>query len=92
MPRWFLDVPYIDICVKADLLVHDAQYTEREYRSKKTWGCSTYGQAMLLASSARAKRIGFFHHDPERTDEELDVQVDRRIECFAESEGMEIVL
>ena len=93
---------YIAICTHADLLVHDAQYTDEEYESKRTWGHSTYNQAMLLASSARVKKLGFFHHDPERTDEEIERQValsreklkqaNRSIECFAVSEGMEFSL
>ena len=93
---------YVAACARADLLIHDAQYTEAEYRSKKTWGHSTYSQVIMLAMSARAQRLGFFHHDPERTDEEIDKLVStaqgkaaaegRKVSCFGVAENQEIVL
>jgi ribonuclease BN (tRNA processing enzyme) len=93
---------YVDACARADLMIHDAQYTEAEYPKKKTWGHSTYTQALRLALSARAKRIGFFHHDPDRTDDDIDRLVasarslvaseGRRVACFAAREGQEIVV
>jgi phosphoribosyl 1,2-cyclic phosphodiesterase len=93
---------YVEACARADLLIHDAQYTEEEYKKKKTWGHSTYSQSLMLAMSARAKRVGFFHHDPERTDDDIDGLVsrtrrkaedeNRSIECFGVAEGQEIVI
>jgi hypothetical protein len=53
-----------------------------------------------LAIASGVKRLGLFHHDPDRSDDELDRQSDfcrKRIqqagspvECFACSEGDEI--
>jgi phosphoribosyl 1,2-cyclic phosphodiesterase len=56
----------------ADLLIHDAQYTETEYAGKIGWGHSTYEQALAAAGRAGVKRLALFHHDPDRTDDQLD--------------------
>lgn len=93
---------YTDFCRGADLLIHDAQYTDEEYRSTRGWGHSTYSSAMQLAIEAGVKRLCLFHHDPDRTDDDLDHQLDycRNImskagattECLAAAEGMKVSL
>jgi len=52
----------------ADLLIHDAQYTEPEYQSKAGWGHSSYRQALAFAGVAGVKRLVTFHHDPSHDD------------------------
>jgi phosphoribosyl 1,2-cyclic phosphodiesterase len=91
---------YVDFCRGADLLFHDAQYTEAEYAHTQGWGHSTYLDAIELAVEARVKRLGLFHHDPDRSDDDLDHQVDfcrdrlslagREVDCFAVADGMEL--
>jgi phosphoribosyl 1,2-cyclic phosphodiesterase len=93
---------YAAFCRGADLLFHDAQYTDEEYKARRGWGHSTYADAVDLAIEAGVRRLGLFHHDPDRADEDLDRQVEncrRRIreagaalECFACAEGMKIAL
>lgn len=61
----------------ADLLVHDAMYADEEYEAKVGWGHSTFTQTLALASEAGVKKLLFFHHAPERGDEELDGLVAR---------------
>ncbi len=67
----------VDFVRGADVLVHDAMYTEEEYAERKGWGHSTFRQALRLAEEAEVGRLFFFHHDPERTDEEIDEIVGR---------------
>ena len=55
-----------------DLLIHDAQYTAAEFAQKATWGHCTQDYAVAVAASCGAKKLAMFHHDPERTDDELD--------------------
>jgi phosphoribosyl 1,2-cyclic phosphodiesterase len=56
----------------AELLVHDTQYTAKEYRAGKVgWGHSSYEYAINAAHKARVKRLVLFHHDPNRSDAEL---------------------
>lgn len=67
----------VRFCADADLLVHDAMFTEDEYPSREGWGHSTFRQTLDLAAEAGVKRLLFFHHAPERTDEALSEIVDR---------------
>lgn len=56
----------------ADVLVHDAQYVERDMPYKHGWGHSLVKQACELALRAEVKHLVLYHHDPDRTDTELD--------------------
>lgn len=93
---------YVAFCRDADLLIHDAQYTDDEYRRTRGWGHSTYKDATSLAIDAGVKHFGLFHHDPDRTDDDLDRQAGScqgqihgagsSTVCFPCAEGMVIVL
>ncbi|HSQ03181.1 MAG TPA: MBL fold metallo-hydrolase [Burkholderiales bacterium] len=93
---------FIAFCRDADVLFHDAQYTDEEYQRTRGWGHSTFSAATALAMDARVKRVGLFHHDPDRTDDALDEQLkrchehitrrDATTECFIVAEGMQIEL
>ena len=57
----------------ADLLIHDGQYTQTEYDSgKRGWGHSPIEYAIEAAGRANVKRLAICHHDPMRTDAQLD--------------------
>ncbi|MBX7097565.1 MAG: MBL fold metallo-hydrolase [Myxococcaceae bacterium] len=61
----------------ANLLVLDAQYTREEYEGlkgpcKKGWGHSTVTDAALVAKATGAERLFLFHHDPARTDDQVE--------------------
>jgi phosphoribosyl 1,2-cyclic phosphodiesterase len=56
-----------------DLLIHDGQYTAEEYPNRRTLGHSAVDYAIGLARAAGAARVALFHHDPGRTDDQLDV-------------------
>jgi len=62
----------IDLARGADLLLHDAQYTAAEYQTKKGWGHSSIDDAAIFASVAGVKHLLFAHHDPGRSDAELN--------------------
>ena len=66
----------VDFLGDVDVLLHDAMFTEDEYPSRANWGHSTFDQAVDLASEAGAKRLLFFHHDPRRSDSDLEEIVD----------------
>ncbi len=56
----------------ADILIHDCQYTKKEYEASKTgWGHSSYEYAINAAHKANVKKLIMFHHDPNRTDDQL---------------------
>lgn len=79
-----------------DALVYDAQYTPDEYRAKVGWGHSTYVAGAELAKAAGARRLLLFHHDPTRTDAEVEIVEQRARALFSESaaarEGLAIDL
>ena len=60
-----------------DLLLHDAQYTAAELPARAAFGHSAADYAVRLAERAGAKRVGLFHHDPLRTDDEVLALADR---------------
>jgi phosphoribosyl 1,2-cyclic phosphodiesterase len=62
---------FVRFCHDATYLIHDAQFTDAEYATRKGWGHSTFEQALALARDAGAKNLGFFHHDPNREDDHL---------------------
>jgi ribonuclease BN (tRNA processing enzyme) len=56
----------------ADVLIHDAQYTDEEYGTRVGWGHSSYRHVVAFAQQAGVARLVTFHHDPEHTDRVLD--------------------
>lgn len=75
----------------ADLLVHDAQYTAAEYPSKVGWGHSSGEFVVKLALRAQVKKVALTHHDPLRSDNELD-QIVKSLQAKAHSAGSSLVI
>jgi len=67
------------LAADADVLIHDAQYTAKEFPARCHWGHSTIDYALGLAQAAGVGRLVLFHHDPRRTDDELD-EIDTSME------------
>ncbi len=55
----------------ADLFLYDCTYLDSEMDKYRGFGHSSWHQAIRLAKLAQAKRVGFIHHLPARTDAEL---------------------
>lgn len=66
------DARHVAFLRDADLVIHDAQYTGREYEAKHAWGHSPAEYAVETALAAGAHELALFHHDPTRSDDELD--------------------
>ena len=56
----------------ADLLFHDAQYTQDEYRARIGWGHSGLEDVAAFLQVAEPKRVAMFHHDPSHSDAQLE--------------------
>lgn len=56
----------------ADMLIHDAQYSDNEYLEKKGWGHSTWRETAKLAVEGEVKHLILFHHDPNHSDGIID--------------------
>ncbi len=62
-----------------DVLIHDAQYTEDDMPHKHGWGHSLISQVRQLATDAEVGALVMFHHDPDRSDSELDeIQIENQ--------------
>lgn len=89
---------HIKFVEKADVLIHDAQYTGEEIDKYKGWGHSSWQKAMELAEKAEVNRLYLTHYDPGRTDSELDeiseiikkTETDVSINCSKEQEIIDI--
>lgn len=55
-----------------DVLIMDCAYTAAEYPVKKGWGHSTFDYAIALARRAGVKKLVCTHHEPTRSDDELE--------------------
>jgi len=69
-----IDRRLLEAALGTDLLIHDAQYTDAEYRglrgpSRRGWGHSTWKEAVQCAELAQVGRLALFHHDPSRPDD-----------------------
>ena len=93
---------YAEFCRGADLLIHDAEYTPGEYEYTRTWGHTVYTDALELALSAGVGKFGLFHHNQNRSDQDMDEMVlncrdvirqqDSPLECFALTQSSEFTL
>jgi phosphoribosyl 1,2-cyclic phosphodiesterase len=73
-----------EVAAGADVLLHDAQYTEEEYPAKLGWGHSSVADAVALARSADVGRLLLFHHDPHHSDDQLEVLLRRGQELWGQ--------
>lgn len=68
-PEW---TSGFDLANRADLLFHDGSYSAKEYPAKVGWGHSSVRDAIQFAKMCQVKRLGIFHHEPMRTDVQLE--------------------
>ncbi len=72
---------WVAFCSDVDVLIHDAQYTEADMPNKHGWGHSLMSQVRQLAIDAEVGSLFMFHHDPDRSDAQLD-EVQRENDSF----------
>jgi phosphoribosyl 1,2-cyclic phosphodiesterase len=83
-PEWISGFSLAD---HVDVLVHDAQFTEGEYVSKVGWGHSSVAHAIDFARRTAAARLVLFHHDPARSDDDLDRLAEHARELWGANGG-----
>jgi len=64
----------------ANLVFHDAQYIGDEYRTRIGWGHSTVDHAVAFWRAVGARQLVLFHHDPDRSDSQLESLRSRALE------------
>jgi phosphoribosyl 1,2-cyclic phosphodiesterase len=93
----------VNFAYQADLLIHDAQYTDAHYQGllpgmsgTRGWGHSTFRMACDVAQAAKVQRLVLFHHEPTYDDWTIsqNEQEARRLfpETLAAYEGLEVRL
>ncbi len=86
----------------ADILIHDAQYSSKDYEMKRGWGHSCYVDVVNYAIDAEVKELYLYHHDPYNNDDAID-EIDKHcqkiikernasLKCFIAREGMKVEL
>jgi len=78
-PEWMSGY---ELAAGADLLIHDAQFTEEQYAERVGWGHSSYRHAFEFATRAGAKQVVLFHHDPSHDDATLERMLAQAIQRF----------
>jgi phosphoribosyl 1,2-cyclic phosphodiesterase len=94
------DLAHAEFMAGVDLVIHDAQYVADEYAAKQGWGHSTVEYAVTIGRAAGADHLALTHHDPMRSDAQIDEIVARlqaqigqgKPQVFAAYEGLELSL
>jgi len=94
------DKRFVQFAHECDVLIHDAQYTYQDYvnpiQPRQGFGHSTFEMAIETAYSAKAKKLFFFHYDPEYNDNKLKMlenEFSRKgNEIYFAKENLEIIL
>ena len=76
----------------ADVLIHDTMFTADEFEKHLGWGHSSYEVSIDAALKAGVKKLVFFHHDPSRTDEQLEGLEKKYIQEVQSKTHMEIIM
>ncbi len=82
--------PLVDFLQGVDVLLHEAQYTAKEYLTKVGWGHCSVPNACALAKLTRPRRWIVIHHEPSHPDNFLQVKMNMtrqlldRLECDCE--------
>ena len=94
-PEW---VSGYSLAYGADVLFHDAQYTEDEYPHRVGWGHSSIAHTVTFGLITKARQLYMFHHDPLHSDGKLESMYIRAKELWGQErdglalsyEGMEV--
>jgi phosphoribosyl 1,2-cyclic phosphodiesterase len=63
---------YAEFSKNCDLLIHDCEYSDKDYLKRKEWGHSSVSQVAELAKISNVKKLGLFHHNQDKTDKDVD--------------------
>jgi phosphoribosyl 1,2-cyclic phosphodiesterase len=80
LPEWISGAA---LAWKADLLIHDCQYTDEEYEARVGFGHTSPADVAAFAAKVGARRLALFHHDPFHSDDELDAIRERVLERWS---------
>ncbi len=91
-----IDPEVVKFCENADLLIHDAQYTDEQLKEYRGRGHSSFTQAIEVAERANVKQLYLTHHDPDHDDTfllNIEEECQKRFpNCSLAREGMEVII
>jgi len=80
---------FVNFIRGADLLVIDCQYTPEEYQtSRRNWGHSSWDYCLRWMKEGSIGQMILTHHDPLRTDDELDKMLES-VRQAAKEQGLD---
>ena len=92
----------IDFIRGTNVLVIDTTYLDQEYSKKAGWGHSCVSQVVDIADKANVKLLCLYHHDPDQTDDDIDLKLNQaisnlnsrnsKVKCIAPREGERIII
>ncbi|MBI4342740.1 MAG: MBL fold metallo-hydrolase [Candidatus Omnitrophica bacterium] len=82
-----MDRRFMDWCRGAATLIHDAQYTPEEYPARRGWGHSTWEDSARVAETVKAQRLLLTSHDPNKSDDAIDLLTERAKRLFPNTSG-----
>jgi CheY-like chemotaxis protein len=85
------DRRHVDFLRGADLVIHDAQYTAAELANRHNWGHSSLEYAVDVCVAAGVKQLAFIHHDPDRSDDEIE-QLEAAAQARARAWGSHLIV
>lgn len=84
----------VNFCKGADILVHDAHFTDKQLESHQGWGHSSYSQAIKVAKLAEVKQLVLTHHHPDHDDNflrEMEKECQQKFpNCILARDGMQL--
>ncbi len=80
----------------ADFMLFDSTYTNAEYERCRGWGHSPVDYSVEVAARGGVRRLGLYHYDPMREDDEMDCVAEKArqdglakgVEVIASREGL----
>lgn len=81
-PGGAFDPEVLRLIDNVDLFLYDCMYTDDEMAKHRGFGHSSWQHAIRIAKAANARRVGFVHHSPQRTDAELDLIAQKATAIF----------
>ena len=66
------DASVLSLIENAEIVIYDSTYSDAEFAAFRGFGHSTWQEGVRLADAAGIKTLVIFHHEPARTDAELD--------------------
>jgi len=78
---------------RVDALIVDCSYTREEYPAKRGWGHGTFDAALAMAVRVGARSLYCTHHEPTRSDDELEAVFNEVLERFGQlPNGLQVFL